>query len=187
MPTSSSLFSQPESSSISTLTGFGAPKPPSDLLASIPSTPWSDVSGRAGGDSASPTVTSFNVEPTLTQNEDKLKCSGPSGDVTNEAQSNSNLKDTQNKSRGRGFRSNFSNFQRYGGRNNTGYVDNRSRGFSNSIQQATPRRNYTQRQKSFDDTKSRTESLDFKEDYDFDKSNAELAEFLEKIDISSVS
>ena len=165
-----------------------APKPPSDLLANIPSTPWSDLSGLVGGDSAPAGTSSANADTGLTPNEDKPRSPGAPKDVSADGQRNDNLKDSQNRSRGRGFRNSFSNYQRYGGRNNAGYGENRPRGYSNSNQQSGSRRNYNQRHRNFDGTnKSRQENVEFKDDYDFDKSNAELAEFLEKIDISSVS
>ncbi|KAL5103361.1 hypothetical protein TcWFU_003443 [Taenia crassiceps] len=181
-PSTSSFFSQPESSSIPSFPNFMTPKPPADLLADIPATPWSNLETLSGNenDRSRATASGAAVTPSMEDSESKDTTKNVSANVQNGEE----RRDAQNRSRGRGFRPNYSNYQRYGARNDVGHGESRPRGSSN-VSHANTRRNYNQRQRHYDHgSKSRPEDVDFKEDYDFDKPNAELAEFLEKIEIS---
>lgn len=161
------------------------PKPPADLLADIPATPWSNLDTLGGNenDRSHAAAAGAAVTPSIEDSESKDTAKKASS-----VQNGEERRNAQNRSRGRGFRPNYSNYQRYGGRNDGGHGENRPRGSSNAGQHPNTRRNYNQRQRHYDHAnKSRSEDVDFKEDYDFDKPNAELAEFLEKIEIAPVS
>lgn len=67
------------------------------------------------------------------------------------------------------FRLNYSNYQR------------NNRGGSH------PHRNYNQRRNYGSEFRFRHDDIDYKQEYDFEKPNAELAEFLEKIDLKAGS
>ncbi|KAL5968374.1 hypothetical protein TSMEX_003881 [Taenia solium] len=181
-PSTSSFFSQPESSSIPSFPNFMTPKPPADLLADIPATPWSNLDTLGSGENdRSHAAAGAAVTPSIEDSEPK----DIANNVSNSIQNGEERRDTQNRSRGRGFRPNYSNYQRYGGRNDGSHGESRPRGSSNASQHPITRRTYNQRQRHYDHVnKSRSEDVNFKEDYDFDKPNAELAEFLEKIEIA---
>ncbi|EUB60712.1 Protein LSM14 -like protein B [Echinococcus granulosus] len=182
-PSTSNFFSQPESSSISSFPNFMTPKPPADLLADIPATPWGNLGalGAAENDQSTGAAVGATVTPSNEDSESK----DTSKNVPMSVQNGEGRRDTQNRSSGRGFRPNYSNYQRYGGRNDGGHGENRPRGASSANQYSNSRRGYNQRQRHYDHVnKQRSEDVNFKEDYDFDKPNAELAEFLEKVEIS---
>ncbi|KAM7539035.1 hypothetical protein Aperf_G00000053922 [Anoplocephala perfoliata] len=123
------------------------------------------------------TSAAFTTEVDVPKSQEVYR-SPPNGLHENEVR-----RDNQSRNRGRGFRPNSSSSQRNNGgfRNTGGFTDDRVPGSSHH------RRNYNQRRNFERGNRNRHDDVNYKEEYDFEKPNAELAEFLEKIDLDANS
>lgn len=162
------------------MSNFMSPKPPADLLSDIPTAPWGAVGGRPNteGDRASNTASTSGagVKDLLeTASANFGKASGSGVSRQEEPRRDVQRQRGGGGGGGRGFRPSYNNNQRYGPRSNDNYRSNQS---------YNPRGGYNQRPRNYNAPLG--PKVDFKEDYDIEKANAELAEELEKIEISSV-
>lgn len=178
IPRISGLFPQSGNSGFS---NFLTPNPQTKMKSDLPPS-WSNMSGLISKDNELSAPANPPTSDAYTTDVDKPKSqevyrSPPSGLHENEVG-----RDSQNRNRGRGFRPNSSSYLRNNGgfRNTSGFTDDRTLGSSHH------RRSYNQRRNYDRGNKNRHDEVNYKEDYDFEKPNAELAEFLEKIDLNAV-
>ncbi|VDD82368.1 unnamed protein product [Mesocestoides corti] len=196
VPKSEPPISSMERPSAPVFPNFMSPKPPADLLADIPLNPWGSLGGRLSGegDRASTTNATSSTTTTATTSKKEVVAKVPSSISPTPTKTEDGGKATGSKSRGvqsnRGFRPTYSNNQRHGSRpHNDSYDEGRGPGTSGTAISSQPsgsRGGYSQKQRHWGpSSKSRAVNVDFKEEYDMEKANAELAEVLEKIDIAS--
>ncbi|VUZ49887.1 unnamed protein product [Hymenolepis diminuta] len=179
VPTISGLFSQqqhaPNFPGVPNL--FSSIHQQSNVQSDLPPS-WSNMSGLTNADNEGSTSNNppqpagapagdSNAQP----KSQEVYRSPSNGTQDNEEKTGNNNQQQQDRNRGggSGYRSNYSSYQR------------NNRGGSH------PRRNYNQRRNYDHGFRISHDDIDYKQEYDFEKPNAELAEFLEKVDLKSNS
>ncbi|VDO09575.1 unnamed protein product [Rodentolepis nana] len=176
MPTMSGLFSQQQPAS--TFSGLSNLFPPAHQQSSIQSDlppSWGNVGGltnadNEGTDSNNPPQTAGTPagDSNVKSKSQEVYRSSSQGVQDKEEKPRNDNQLQHDRNRG-SFRPNYSSYHR------------NNRGGSH------PQRNYNQRRNYDSEFRFRHDDIDYKQEYDFDKPNAELAEFFEKIDLKASS